>query len=139
MTLSGALGGLAGVSYFCGYYASIQPGVVPSMGFDAIAVCLLGGIHPVGCVFSSFLITVISKGTTYLSSRQGVEVEIASLITAVILVFAACSEFLRDWVNRAAQESQISQNSQNLQNLSGENNNNNNKIKTASGKGGGET
>ena len=70
MTLSGALGGLAGVSYFCGYYASIQPGVVPSMGFDAIAVCLLGGIHPVGCVFSSFLITVISKGTTYLSCNS---------------------------------------------------------------------
>lgn len=94
MTLSGALAGLAGVSYFCGYLAAIQPGVVPSMGFDAIAVSLLGGNNPIGCVFASFLITIISKGTVYMSSRQHIEPEIASLITAFILTFAACSAVL---------------------------------------------
>ena len=94
MTLSGALGGLAGVSYFCGYFPSIQPGVTPSMGFDAIAVSLLGGNNPIGCVFASFLITIISKGTVYMSSRQHIEPEIASLITAFILTFAACSAVL---------------------------------------------
>ncbi len=94
MTLSGALAGLAGVSYFCGYLAAIQPGVVPSMGFDAIAVSLLGGNNPVGCVLASFLITVISKGSVYMSSRQNIDMEIASLVTAFILTFAACSSFL---------------------------------------------
>ena len=91
MTLSGALAGLAGVSYFCGYLAAIQPGVTPAMGFDAIAVSLLGGNNPIGCVLASFLITIISKGTVYMSSRQHIEPEIASLITAFILTFAACS------------------------------------------------
>ena len=94
MTISGALGGLAGVSYFCGYLASIQPGTTPSMGFDAIAVSLLGGNNPIGCVFASFLITIISKGSVYMSSRQHIEPEIASLITAFILTFAACSAVL---------------------------------------------
>ena len=94
MTLSGALAGLAGVAYFCGYLAAIQPGVVPSMGFDAIAVSLLGGNNPVGCVLASFLITVISKGSVYMSSRQNIDMEIASLVTAFILTFAACSSFL---------------------------------------------
>ncbi len=94
MTISGALAGLAGVSYFCGYYASIQPGTTPSMGFDAIAVSLLGGNNPIGCIFASFLITIISKGSVYMSSRQNIEPEIASLITAFILTFAACSAFL---------------------------------------------
>ena len=94
MTLSGGLAGMAGVSYFCGYLAAIQPGVVPSMGFDAIAVSLLGGNNPLGCVLASFLITVISKGTVYMSSRQHIEPEIASLITAFILTFAACSAVL---------------------------------------------
>ena len=56
MTLSGGLAGLAGVTYFCGYLASIQPGVVPGMGFNAIAVALLGNSDPIGCIFSSFLI-----------------------------------------------------------------------------------
>lgn len=94
MTISGALAGLAGVSYFCGYLAAIQPGSVPSMGFDAIAVSLLGANNPVGCVFASFLITIISKGSVYMSSRQNIEPEIASLITAFILTFAACSAIL---------------------------------------------
>ena len=94
MTLSGALAGLAGVSYFCGYLAAIQPGTTPSMGFDAIAVSLLGGNNPIGCVLASFLITIISKGSIYMSSRQHIEPEIASLITAFILTFAACSAVL---------------------------------------------
>ena len=94
MTLSGALAGLAGVAYFCGYLAAIQPGVVPSMGFDAIAVSLLGGNDPLGCVLASFLITVISKGSVYMSSRQNIDMEIASLVTAFILTFAACSSIL---------------------------------------------
>ena len=91
MSISGALAGLAGVSYFCGYFAAIQPGVTPAMGFDAIAVSLLGANNPIGCVLASFLITIISKGSIYMSSRQGIEPEIASLITALILTFAACS------------------------------------------------
>ena len=94
MTISGALAGLAGVAYYCGYLAAIQPGVTPSIGFDAIAVSLLGGNNPLGCVLASFLITVISKGSVYMSSRQNIDMEIASLITAFILTFAACSAVL---------------------------------------------
>ena len=104
MMISGALAGLAGVSYFCGYTGSIQPGVVPSMGFNAIAVALLGNTDAIGCVFASFLITVISKGSIYLSSQQGVDIEIADLITAVILIFAACGEFIRRYVAKASAE-----------------------------------
>jgi simple sugar transport system permease protein len=104
MILSGALAGLAGVTYFCGYVGSIQPGVVPSMGFNAIAVALLGCSDPVGCIFSSFLITIISKGSIYMSSQQGVEIEIADLITAFILIFSACSEYIRRYVAKAAME-----------------------------------
>ncbi|MCR4740054.1 MAG: ABC transporter permease [Lachnospiraceae bacterium] len=108
MLISGGLAGLAGVTYFCGYYGSIQPGVVPSMGFNAIAVALLGNSDPVGCIFASFLITVISKGSIYMSSQQGVDIEIADLITAVILIFAACSEFIRMYVSRAAKDQETS-------------------------------
>ena len=104
MTISGALAGLAGVTYFCGYNASIRPGVVPSMGFNAIAVALLGCCDPIGCIFASFLITTISNGSIYMSSQQGVEVEIADLITSVILIFAACSEFLRMYIEKISME-----------------------------------
>ncbi|WP_031547824.1 ABC transporter permease [Oribacterium sp. FC2011] len=104
MIISGALAGLAGVTYFCGYNASIRPGVVPGMGFNAIAVALLGCCDPIGCIFASFLITAISNGSIYMSSQQGVEIEIADLITSVILIFAACSEFLRMYIEKISME-----------------------------------
>ena len=95
MLISGALAGLAGITYYMGYYGSIQPGVLPSMGFDAIAVSLLGNSNPIGVLFSSFMITTISKGSTYMSSTSGVQAEIVSVITGIILLFSACSAYIR--------------------------------------------
>ena len=95
MAISGALAGLAGVTYYLGYYGSIQPRVLPSTGFDSIAVALLANNNPVGIIFSSFLITVLSKGSTYMSSASGVESEIAAVITGIILLFSACGVYMR--------------------------------------------
>ena len=100
MTISGALAGLAGVSYFCGYLEAIQPGSTPAMGFDAIAVSLLGGNNPIGCIFASFLITILSKGSIYMSARQNIDPEIARLITVFILIFAACSTMFNFIINK---------------------------------------
>ena len=75
MTISGALAGLAGVTYYLGYVGSIQPKVLISTGFDAIAVSLLGNNNPFGIVFSTMLITLISKGSTYMKSAAGVDAE----------------------------------------------------------------
>jgi len=93
MVISGALAGLAGVSYFLGTYGSIQPRVLPALGFDAIAVALLGNISPIGCFFAAFLIEIFQSGTSYLSSRLGVLREIAAVITSILLLFSACSGF----------------------------------------------
>lgn len=103
MALSGALAGLAGVTYYLGYYGSIQPDVLISTGFDAIAVSLLGNSNPIGILFSSFFITVIDKGSTYMSSTVGVRQEIGSLITGLILLFAACGAFISYLLGRARQ------------------------------------
>jgi len=93
MAISGALAGLAGATYYLGYFASIQPKTLPSLGFDSIAVCLLGGIEPIGVFIASFLIQIISKGTVYMSSQAGLESEIASVITGIILLFSACAGY----------------------------------------------
>lgn len=95
MTISGILAGLAGVTYYLGYVASIQPKVLISTGFDAIAVSLLGNNNPFGIVFSTMLITMIGKGSTYMKSAAGVDAEIASVITGIILLFSACSVYIR--------------------------------------------
>lgn len=103
MTISGALAGLAGVSNYLGYFTTIPPKVLTSIGFDSIAVSLLGNSNPIGIIFSSLLITVISKGSTYMSSSMGLQQEIASVITGLILLFSACSAFVLYLVERAKQ------------------------------------
>ncbi len=104
MLLSGALAGLAGVTYYLGFFGSIQPRVLSTVGFDAIAVSLLANSNPIGIIFSSTLITILSKGSTYMGSISGIEAEIASVITGIILLFSACSTFIRYKIKRANAE-----------------------------------
>lgn len=106
MAISGALAGLAGATYFLGYLGSIQPDTLISTGFDAIAVCVLGNSNPIGILLSSFLITVISKGSTYMSSSVGVRQEIGSLVTGLILLFSACGAYFSDLLARSRQNSE---------------------------------
>ncbi|MDR3338215.1 MAG: ABC transporter permease [Treponema sp.] len=95
MMISGILAGLAGVTYYLGYYNNIVPKSLPDMGFDAIAVALLGNTSPVGSVFASILVTVFQKGSVYMSSTVGVPKEIASVIIGFLLLFSACNGYIR--------------------------------------------
>ncbi|MDR1412742.1 MAG: ABC transporter permease [Actinomycetes bacterium] len=104
MGISGALAGLAGVTYYLGSVRSIIPGELTSVGFDSIAVALLGNTHPLGNIASSLLITTLTSGSTYMSSTVGVRQEIASLIVGMILLFSACGGYLKLWVQRATSE-----------------------------------
>ncbi len=106
MLISGALAGLAGVTFYLGYNTSIQPRVLSSVGYDAIAVSLLGNANPIGSMISAFLIMIISKGSTYMSSAAGVPQEIASVITALILLFSACGTYIKYRLKRIQDEAE---------------------------------
>ncbi|MDR1193675.1 MAG: ABC transporter permease [Peptococcaceae bacterium] len=95
MLISGLLAGLAGVTYYLGYYNSIVPKELASLGYDAIAVSLLGNSSPVASIFASGLITIFQKGSIYMSSTVGVPKEIASVITGILLLFSACGTYIR--------------------------------------------
>lgn len=117
MTISGALAGLAGVTYYLGYTASIRPRVLADTGFDAIAVSLLGNSNPIAIIFSSTLITIIDKGSTYMSSTVDIDQEFASLITGMLLLFSACGAYIKhlhkqaqDNLEFATKEVQVAEN-----------------------------
>ena len=95
MALSGVFAGLAGVTYYLGYTNTIVPKTLPGMGYDSIAVALLGNSSPVGAIFASMIVTVFQSGANYMSSSVGVAKEIASLITGILLLFAACGEYMK--------------------------------------------
>ena len=100
MFISGALAGLAGATYYLGYFASIQPKVLAATGYDSIAVALLGNSNPIGILLASFLISVIGKGSTYMSSSAGLDAELSSVIIGLILLFSACSVYIRHCIKK---------------------------------------
>ncbi|MDR2841845.1 MAG: ABC transporter permease [Spirochaetaceae bacterium] len=100
MMISGSLAGLAGVCYFLGYYNTILPKTLPDMGFDAIAISLLGNLSPIGSVFASILVTILQKGDVYMSSRLKVPPEISSVIIGFLLLFSACGIFIRHYAKK---------------------------------------
>ena len=102
MFISGALAGLAGATYYLGYFASIQPKVLAATGYDSIAVALLGNSNPIGILFASFLISVIGKGSTYMSSTAGLDAELSSVIISLVLLFSACSVYIRYLMKKIA-------------------------------------
>ena len=104
MSISGMLAGLAGAAYYLGYASSITPLTLPDMGYDAIAVALLGNSSPIGAIFAAILISVFQQGATYLSSNMGVAKEIASLITGILLLFSACGGFYRYVAHRKIEQ-----------------------------------
>jgi simple sugar transport system permease protein len=104
MLISGALAGLAGATYYLGYFSSMQPKVLAATGYDAIAVSLLGNSNPVGIIFSSFLISIIGNGSTYMSSSAGLDAEMASAITSLILLFSACGVYIQYRVKRVKEK-----------------------------------
>lgn len=91
MMIAGALAGLAGVVYYTSGSGLIQVGILPSLGFDGIAVALLGMSNPIGVVLSSLLFGFMRVGGYYLVSWTNIQNELVDVIIATIIYFSATS------------------------------------------------
>lgn len=96
MAISGALAGLgAGFLYLCGIEQwSCAQIAVPNMGFNGIAAAFLGGIHPIGVIFSSFFIQHITSGGAYVDKMVYCS-QISDLIAAIIIYFCGFVLFFK--------------------------------------------
>lgn len=105
MALSGALAGLgAAFLYLSGIEQwSCAQTAVPNMGFNGIAAAFLGGLHPVGAVFSSFFIQHITSGGAYVDKMVYCS-QISDLITAIIIYFCGFVLFIKHCMNRRIQK-----------------------------------
>ena len=107
MAISGALAGLgAGFLYLSGIEQwSCAQTAVPAMGFNGIAAAFLGGLHPIGAVFSSFLIQHITSGGAYVDKMVYCS-QISDLIAAIIIYFCGFVLFFKHCMNRRIQKTQ---------------------------------
>ncbi len=107
MAIAGALAGLGGATFYVGFASNMQIGVLPSQGFDGIAVALLGANSPWGALAAAIFFGLLHTGKGFMSAMTVTPPEISDTIIATIIYFAATSVLIeRNW-NRIKQYSPV--------------------------------
>jgi len=94
LTLSGALGGIAGAMYVLMVIGKFQTGV-PAWGFDGITVSILAGNNPLGIGFAAFLFGILKSGSTVVQFATDVPPQLVGVLRGLIILFVAMPEFFR--------------------------------------------
>ena len=100
MAIAGGLAGLGAAMFYLTNYMKWPMAVtsVPAMGFNGIAAAFLGGLHPIGAIFSSFFIQHITDGGSFMEKIY--PSEIASLIAALIIYMCAFVLLLKQKIGK---------------------------------------
>ena len=101
MAIAGGLAGIgAAMLYLTGMQQwSVTQASVPGMGFNGIAAAFLGGLNPIGAIFSSLFIQHITDGGSMLDMRV-YSAEISEFISSLIIYLCGFVLFFRQSLNR---------------------------------------
>lgn len=96
MALSGGLCGLAGAIEYCGVVGRLGTDFSVNWGFLAIPVALLGGLHPIGVLFSALYFGALFAGSENLSRYTESGSAIILVVQgAAVLTLIALGYFLK--------------------------------------------
>ena len=103
LLIGGALAGLgAGLFYLTGFEQwSCGQSAVPAMGFNGIAAAFLGGLNPIGSIFSSYFIQHITVGGAYVDKSMYCS-QISDLISSIIIYLCGFVLFMKFAMSRIA-------------------------------------
>lgn len=105
MVISGAFAGAGGAMEGLGTFEniSVKAGFT-GIGFDGIAVALLGGNVAFGVVLAAILFGSLKVGALEMPSAAGVPVELVDIVIALIIFFVASSYLIRWLLTRFKKE-----------------------------------
>jgi general nucleoside transport system permease protein len=97
MALAGGLAGMAGMGELLGGTTgySLVTGFSGGLGFEAIAVALLGRAHPWGVVAAAFLFGILRAGAREMQAATATPVDIIVVIQALVIAFVAAPALVR--------------------------------------------
>ena len=105
LAISGALAGTgAAMLFLTGFEQwSCTQSAVPAMGFNGIAAAFLGGLNPIGSIFSSYFIQHITSGGAYVDKTM-YSAQISDFISALIIYLCGFVLFFKfafnKWLNK---------------------------------------
>jgi simple sugar transport system permease protein len=96
MVIAGAIAGLgAALLYLTGFEQwQCSQSSVPDMGFNGISAAFLGGLNPIGTIFSSFFIQHITNGGAYVDKSLYCA-QISDLISSLIIYLCGFVAFFK--------------------------------------------
>ena len=96
MAVSGGLAGIGGANQILGLepYRGIS-NFAGTIGFDAIALALLGRSHPVGVLFAGLLFGALRAGGRGMQGAAGIPIDLVLVLQALIIVMIAAPELIR--------------------------------------------
>ncbi len=99
MAISGGLAGMgAALLYLTGFEQwSVTQSSLPGMGFNGIAAAFLGGLSPIGSIFSSYFIQHITSGGAYVDKTM-YAAQISDFISSLIIYLCGFVLFFRHFM-----------------------------------------
>lgn len=91
MAISGALHGLTGGLMIAGTYHAAISGFTGGIGWNAIAVALVGRLHPLGGIVSALVFAYLDAGAKASMLHTSFTFELGTIIQAVILLLVTAS------------------------------------------------
>jgi general nucleoside transport system permease protein len=95
MAVAGALSGLAGATQLASVTPSLIPGFAAGLGFDGIALALLGRARPLGVVVAALLFGALRAGGRSMQAITQTPIDIIVIIQALIIAFIAAPALIR--------------------------------------------
>lgn len=89
MVIAGGLAGMAGTGQVLGVLDRASPGFAAGVGFDGIAVALLGRSNPWGVVAAAVLFGGLRAGGQQMQATAGVGIDLIAVIQGLIIIFVA--------------------------------------------------
>ncbi len=95
MSVAGMLAGLAGATELLGTTHYMTASYDTTVGFDAIAVALLGRTNPIGIVLAALLFGAMHAGASAMQIQALVPAELVGVLQATILFFLVASPVIK--------------------------------------------
>lgn len=101
MAISGALAGCGGAVEVLGLHYRFYDAFSPGYGFDAIAIALLGALHPLGVIAAAALFGILRAGSVEMQQSAGISRDIIFAISGIIIFFIALRAIIAELLQRS--------------------------------------
>jgi ABC-type uncharacterized transport system permease subunit len=95
MSVAGMLAGMAGATDLLGTTHQMASSYGTTVGFDSIAVALLGRTSPLGIVLAALLFGALRTGSGAMQIQAGVPAELVGVLQATLLFFLVASPVIK--------------------------------------------